>query len=85
MEQREAQPTQTRAWAAICIAMLPLYVLSSGPMLGIAFRLREATGWNAFYAVIWLYYPLLLLGHGNPIDAYIDWWVVHVFHTVGPG
>ena len=68
------------------VLLLPLlYVASSGPILGMAFYLREATGWNSFYSAMWLYYPLLMLGHGNPIDAYIDWWVVHVFHTVGPG
>jgi hypothetical protein len=64
---------------------LVIYVLSSGPVLGIAFYLREATNRDGFYAVMWLYYPLLMLEHGNPIDSYIEWWVVSVFHTVGPG
>jgi hypothetical protein len=62
-----------------------LYVLSSGPVPGLAFRLREATGNDAFYLVMWVYYPLIAAGHGNPIDSYIEWWVVDVFHTVGPG
>jgi hypothetical protein len=61
------------------------YVLSSGPLLGLAFWLRERTGLNQFYAVMWLYYPILRLPRDNPIDDYIEWWVVSVFRTVGPG
>lgn len=62
-----------------------MYVLSSGPILGLAFWLRESTGWDGFYLVMWLYYPILILGRENPLDYYIEWWVVDVFHTVGPG
>jgi hypothetical protein len=72
-------------WTAILVAVLCLYVLSSGPVLGLAFRLREATGYDAFYRVMWVYYPLIAAGHGNPLDSYIEWWVVDVFRTVGPG
>jgi hypothetical protein len=72
-------------WMTVLIAVPCLYVLSSGPVLGLAFRLREATGNEAFYLVMWLYYPLIAAGHGNPIDSYIEWWVVNVFRTVGPG
>lgn len=53
--------------------------------LATTFWLREATGSEAFYAVMYLYYPIVAMGHGNPIDAYIEWWVVNVFDTVGPG
>ena len=60
------------------------YLLSSGPVLATAFWLRETTGWDAFYGVMWVYYPLIVLGHDHPIDAYIEWWV-KLFGTVGPG
>lgn len=60
------------------------YVLSSGPVLAAAFWLREATGWDRFYAVLFVYYPLLILGRQSPVAAYIDWWV-KLLHTVGPG
>lgn len=73
-------------WAANTLLALVLYVLSSGPVLGAAFWLREATHIDAFYAVLWVYYPLLIcLGHIGPLGWYIEWWVVDVFHTVGPG
>jgi len=62
-----------------------IYILSSGPVLGIAFRMREATHWDGFYWVIWVYYPLLLRGHNGLVSKYIDWWVTSVFDTVGPG
>ena len=61
-----------------------IYVLSSGPVLAAAFWLREATGWDGFYAAVFFYLPLLFLGHDNPIAAYIEWWV-DLFDTVGPG
>lgn len=73
-------------WGTNLLLGLLLYVLSSGPVLGAAFWLREATHNDAFYAVLWLYYPLLItLGHLGPLGWYIEWWVVDVFHTVGPG
>jgi hypothetical protein len=60
------------------------YVPSSGPVLAVAFWLRESTGWDGFYRVMYLYYPLLVWGHGNLIDSYIEWWV-KLLGTVGPG
>jgi hypothetical protein len=60
------------------------YIPSSGPVLASAFWLREATGWDGFYWVMFIYLPLLALGHDNPIDDYIEWWV-EFFGTVGPG
>jgi hypothetical protein len=72
-------------WVAFLIAVPCQYVLSSGPMPGPAFRLCEATGNDAFYLVMWVYYSLIAAGHGNPVDVYIEWWGVDVFHTVGPG
>jgi hypothetical protein len=65
---------------------LVLYVLSSGPMLGMAFWLRERTGLDQFYAVMWLYFPLLKFQPvRGVVGQYIEWWVVDVFRTVGPG
>ena len=59
-------------WAFILVAIPIVYVLSSGPVLASAFWLREATGWDAFYAVMYLYIPLFYLGHDSPIGAYIE-------------
>ena len=79
------RPTNLVAlWGVIVALALALYVLSSGPVLATAFWLREATGWDGFYGAIWIYFPLIVLGHGNPIDAYIEWWV-RLLDTVGPG
>ena len=69
----------------LLIALPLLYVLSSGPVLATGFWLRELTGRNEFYLVMWLYLPILWFGHGNPFMDYIEWWVVDVFGTVGPG
>ena len=70
--------------AATLLLILVIYVLSSGPVIASGFWLREATGHDEFYAVIYLYYPLLVFGHQNPIGTYIEWWV-NLFDTVGPG
>ena len=72
-------------WLITPVLVVALYVLSNGPVLGVAFRLRESTHSDSFYAVMWLYYPLLIGGHDSPIMRYIEWWVVDVFDTVGPG
>ena len=66
------------------LAAAILYIPSSGPVLATAFWLRERTGWDGFYAAIWLYFPLLIWGHGNPVQHYIEWWV-KLLGTVGPG
>lgn len=82
LTRREKKPTN---WPLLALLALVAYVLSSGPIIAIGFWLREATGWNGFFAVIWLYYPLVCWGHGNPFMDYIEWWVVDVFGSVGPG
>ncbi len=86
MDAHEKRQTRNRLdrSAALVIGCVTVYLLSSGPVLAAAFWLREATDWDGFYAIMFIYYPLLALGHGNPIDAYIEWWV-HLFGTVGPG
>ncbi len=86
MANREI-PQDTRrftTWMFLLLTIPVVYVLSSGPVLAAAFWLREATGWDGFYLVMFVYFPLLMMGHGNPIDAYIEWWV-ELFGTVGPG
>ncbi|MFT5524316.1 MAG: hypothetical protein ACI9HK_002268 [Pirellulaceae bacterium] len=86
MKTRPERVQQRKLDLPIIILALPmLYVLSSGPILGLAFLLRESTGWDGWYSVMYLYFPIIAMGHGNPIDFYIEWWVVDVFHTVGPG
>ncbi len=72
------------SWTLTIAAAAVLYVLSIGPVLATAFWLREATGWNGFYTVMFVYYPLLAPGRFEPLDAYIEWWV-ELFGTVGPG
>jgi hypothetical protein len=77
------------AWLLIAgLVALFAYVPSSGPVLASAFWLREATGWDGFYSVMWLYYPLIVWTRETPlqepIHQYIEWWV-ELFGTVGPG
>lgn len=82
---REGRLAAILRWIGVpCLAVV-LYVLSSGPVLGTAFRLRESTHNDSFYLVMWVYYPLIIGGHDTPAMRYIEWWVVDVFDTVGPG
>lgn len=85
MNETHHHSSSWQKWTVVFLAIPLLYVLSSGPVIALAFWLRESTGWDGFYLVMWLYYPIIILGHGNPLDYYIEWWVVDVFHTVGPG
>lgn len=71
-------------WIGILFAPV-LYVLSSGPVLGLAFWLRESTGWDGWYTALFLYWPVLGPAPDSLLGRYIEWWVVEVFHTVGPG
>ncbi len=86
MSQLPTKPGTRRGapWVVLLVGSLVLYVLSSGPMLAIGFKLRDLTGWNGFYGVIWLYYPLLACGHWQPLDLYVSWWC-RLFNAVGPG
>jgi hypothetical protein len=76
-------------WTVVVIAVAIAYVLSSGPVLATAFWLREKTHRDGFYFVMWVYYPLVTLRRdsavGIAVYAYIEWWVVDLFGTVGPG
>jgi hypothetical protein len=79
---------QSKRIARYSIAVLaaPLaYVLSSGPVLATAFWLRDATQWDGFYRVMWLYYPLLACGPlSYPVAVYLSWWC-RLFGTAPPG
>ena len=84
MNESREQRSHLPAWTLLVVVAVFGYMLSSGPVLASGFWLREATGWNGWYAVMWLYYPLLAWGHWQALDAYIEWWV-DLFGTVGPG
>ena len=85
MNDEKPTPKQRRTdWPLLVILALVVYVLSSGPVIALAFWLREATDWNGFYAVMWLYYPLLCWGNDNPLMRYIGWWF-YLLGTKGPG
>jgi hypothetical protein len=74
-----------RAVVAFLLVRSPVYTLSSGPVLGFSLWLYDVTKWDGFYAVIFLYLPLLELADGSPFAAYIEFWVGHVFDSSFPG
>lgn len=74
--------TRRRAqWFRVVIIAFLAYVASSGPVIALAFKLRDITDWNGFYATMWLYYPLIWL---QWIVAYINWWL-DLLGTAWPG
>ena len=75
---------QSPRWLSLTVAALAAYILGSGPIIAAAFWLRDATGWNGFYAVVWLYFPLAFAGPDSVLSSYIEWWVA-LFGAVGPG
>ena len=76
--------SRVACWTTVILICVIIYVLSSGPVLALGFWLREVTGWNGFYGVMWIYFPLLAPGHWQPMESYIEWWV-NLLGTVGPG
>lgn len=72
-------------WWTAMFVVPAVYWLSSGPVLGLAFWLRESTGWDGWYGALFLYWPVLGPSPESLMGRYIEWWVVEVFHTVGPG
>jgi hypothetical protein len=86
MKSDDAQKREHRSgrWSVVILVAGVVYVLSSGPVMATGFWLREATGWGGFYAVMWLYAPLLIFVHDGVLMTYIEWWV-KLFGTVGPG
>ena len=72
-------------WAATVVALLAIYVISSGPVLAIGCWLRDATDWDGFYAVFYLYLPILYpLGDVDLFESYLMWWM-KLFDTMPPG
>jgi len=88
MSGAERELRSNRLWLAMVLIVL-IYVLASGPIFGLAFLLRESTGYDEFYYVLYLYWPLFVLQpeaiSENLWEPYVEWWVIEVFHTVGPG
>ncbi len=91
MDQRPMGDNDVRekAWAIgnvtrVLVLLAVVYLLSSGPALAVAFKLAEWTGRDEFYYAMWVYLPLLMIGHDTPFDAYISWWC-KLFNAVGPG
>jgi hypothetical protein len=85
--KKQAEPPRRTARHSIAALIgAPLvYVLSSGPVLATAFWLRDRTDWDGFYAVMWIYYPLLAnYPLTYPFHLYIDWWL-RLFGTMPPG
>jgi hypothetical protein len=72
-------------WAATIVVLLVVYAISSGPIMAIGCRLRDATGWDGFYAVFYLYLPILYpLGDVDLFESYLMWWM-ELFGTTPPG
>jgi hypothetical protein len=72
-------------WAATIVTVLVIYVISSGPVMAIGCWLRDATDWDGFYAVFYLYLPILYpLGDVDLAESYLMWWM-HQFDTMPPG
>lgn len=69
--------------AATILIIAAIYILSSGPVIALGCRLRDATGWNSCYGVIYLYFPLAYW-RNNLFEAYLGWWM-WLFGTIGPG
>lgn len=84
MHPSQAQTFVALHWAERITLCLLAYAFSSGPVMAAAFKLRDLTGWNGFYGVMWVYLPLIWPGHWQPFDAYLEWWV-KLLGTVGPG
>jgi hypothetical protein len=71
-------------WIAVIVALIPAYVFSSGPIIAAACWLRDKTGWDGFWMVFFLYYPLYPIRDVDLFEAYIMWWM-KLFGTMGPG
>lgn len=73
-------------YAALGVLCLAIYLLSSGPVIALGCWLRETTRWDGWYGVFYLYYPVFYcFGRESIFFYYVEFWVVNVFHTVGPG
>lgn len=83
MKKQAEHPRRTSQYSLMLFVCALVYGMSSGPVLATAFWLRDSTGWDGFYAAMWIYYPLLAFGI-QPIGAYLGWWC-WLFGTMPPG
>jgi hypothetical protein len=85
---RVSELNTNRRWRIslpIAAVVVPIvYVLSSGPVLAIAFWLRHVTRWDGFDAAMLLYYPLIQLGPHSLFENYIWWWC-NLLDAMPPG
>lgn len=72
------------AWLVAIAFLIVVYILSAGPVLAAGCWLRDATGWEGFYAVFFLYLPLYPLADVDFFEAYLMWWM-KLFDTMPPG
>lgn len=84
-------PTRQSWW--IGIILLPLfYVLSIGPLGGMAFWLEEKTEWSGHFVgsleiVYWplaVEWPFVEAAKQKLLSSYVEWWVVEVFQSQVP-
>ncbi|WP_165075427.1 hypothetical protein [Paludisphaera rhizosphaerae] len=72
-------------FGVLFLALTLIYILSSGPILATACRLREFTGYDGWYATFIPYWPLLTtVGRDSFVIHYIEWWFAFA-GAVGPG
>ncbi len=83
-DDADRRGSRRRRWSLLAPFVVAAYVFSSGPVIAAGFWLRQVTRWEGFYAVMWLYYPLLSFGPNSLPFRYVGWWV-ELFGTVGPG
>jgi hypothetical protein len=89
LKSTDLDSNQQKSWtignvSRVLVLLTVVYLLSSGPLLALALKLREWTGRDEFYLAVWGYLPLFLMGHDTPFDAYVSWWC-DLFNAVGPG
>jgi hypothetical protein len=72
------------SWLVAIAILLIAYILSAGPVIALGCWLRDATEWNGFYAVFFLYLPLAPLADIDLCEAYLMWWM-KLFGTMPPG
>ena len=85
MAKLTKRPKRIASFFITAFSSALFYVLSSGPILATAFRLRESTHWDGLYSVMALYYPLLIKHPLTcPFCVYIEWWC-WLLGAVGPG
>jgi hypothetical protein len=72
------------SWLVAIAILLILYIFSAGPVIALGCWLRDATDWDGFYAVFFLYLPLIPLADIDLCEAYLMWWM-RLFGTMPPG